>query len=236
MTPEAFDVQRRASEIAILRRSSAHVIVDDVESPRLDDDAVHHVFRVLRVADGATITVTDGAGSWRRCRAAGTNVRPDGDVVFHPRRTPLITLGFAVPKMDRPEWIVQKLTEIGIDRMVLLHAERSVVRWAGERATKQFGKLERTAREAVQQSRQVWLPAVAGPVNASTFLSGAVVAEPGGRPIGAADHTFAIGPEGGWTDGELERAADQVSTGTSVLRVETAALAVGVLAVALRQG
>ncbi len=235
MKPEASDVQRRASEIATLRRSSAHVIVDDVDSPLLDDDAAHHVFRVLRVAEGAPITVTDGAGSWRTCRATGTNVRPDGDVVFHPRREPLITVGFAVPKMDRPEWIVQKLTEIGVDRIVVLHAERSVVRWAGERAVKQLGKLERTAQEAVQQSRQVWLPAVVGPVNASTFLSEAVVAEPGGRPIGAADHTFAIGPEGGWTDAELERATDQISTGTSVLRVETAALAVGVLAVAARQ-
>jgi 16S rRNA (uracil1498-N3)-methyltransferase len=235
VTPEVSDVSRRASEIATLRRSSAHVVVDDVESPLLDDDAAHHVFRVLRITDGAPITVTDGAGSWRLCRAAGGNVRPVGDVAFHARRTPIITVGFAVPKMDRPEWIVQKLTEIGVDRIVVLHADRSVVRWGGERADKQLGKLERTAKEAVQQSRQVWLPEVVGPVNASNFLTGAVVAEPGGRAIRAADHTFAIGPEGGWTDAELEQATDRVTTGTSVLRVETAALAVAVLAIAARQ-
>jgi 16S rRNA (uracil1498-N3)-methyltransferase len=232
VTPEASDAQRRASETATLRRAAAHAIVDDVDSPLLDDDATHHVFRVLRVRDGASITVTDGAGSWRLCRAAGDNVRPDGHVVFHARRTPVVTIGFAVPKMDRPEWIVQKLTEIGVDRIVVLHADRSVVRWSGERAGKQLSKLERTAREAVQQSRQVWLPEIVGPVDAAVFLAESVVAEPGGRVITAADHTFAIGPEGGWSDAELEQATDRVGIGDSVLRVETAALAVGVLAVA----
>lgn len=235
MTPEASDELRRASELDMLRRSFAHTIVDNVENPLLDDDAAHHVFRVLRVADGSPITVTDGAGSWRLCRAAGGNVRPDGEVSFQARRDPIITVGFAVPKLDRPEWIVQKLTEIGVDRIVLLHAARSVVRWDAERAPKQIAKLERTAIEAVQQSRQVWLPAVVGPVAAATFLPSAVVAEPGGRPMSASDHTFAIGPEGGWTDAELECAADRVSTGNSVLRVETAALAIGVLAVAIRR-
>lgn len=223
MTPEAFDA---------LRRASAHALVDDVENPLLDDDAAHHVFRVLRVADGGVVTVTDGAGSWRACRTAGGNVRPDSDVRYEPRRQPLINVGFAVPKLDRPEWIVQKLTEIGVDRIVVLQAERSVVRWGSDRADKHLGKLRRTAIEAVQQSRQVWLPIVDGPLPASSFLVGAVVAEPGGRPIGRQDHTFAVGPEGGWSDAELEMATDRVSTGTSVLRVETAAIAVGILAVA----
>ncbi|HUF98091.1 MAG TPA: RsmE family RNA methyltransferase [Ilumatobacter sp.] len=221
MTPEASDA---------LRRASAHALVTDVEQPLLDDDAAHHVFRVLRVGDGALITVTDGAGSWRLCRAAGGNVRPDGDVGFEARRDPPITVGFAVPKLDRPEWIVQKLTEVGVDRIVVLHAERSVVRWAGDRADKQLAKLRRTAIEAIQQSRQVWLPAIEGPTPAAQFLPRAVAAEPGGRPLTATDHSFAVGPEGGWSDAELEVALDRVSIGSSVLRVETAAIAVAVLA------
>ncbi len=53
---------------------------------------------------------------------------------------------------------MQKLTEIGVDRIVVLHAERSVVRWDTERGTKNLVKLVRVAREAIQQSRQVWLP------------------------------------------------------------------------------
>ena len=104
-----------------MRRASAHALVADVHQPLLDDDAAHHVFRVLRIGDGASITVTDGAGSWRVCRAAGGNVRPDGDVVVEAGRHVPITVAFAVPKMDRPEWIVQKLTEVGVDRIVVLH-------------------------------------------------------------------------------------------------------------------
>ena len=58
-------------DLEVLRSSSAHVVVDDVEFVELDDDAVHHVFRVLRVRDGEIVTVTDGFGGWRVCRAVG---------------------------------------------------------------------------------------------------------------------------------------------------------------------
>ena len=53
-----------------LRRAAAHVLVDDVATPVLDDQSQHHVFRVLRVRDGEAITVTDGAGGWRLGSAA----------------------------------------------------------------------------------------------------------------------------------------------------------------------
>ncbi len=56
------------------------------------------------------------------------------------------------------------------------------------------------------------------------MLPAAVAAEPGGRPVGPADAVVAIGPEGGWSPGELAAAADRVSLGDTVLRVETAAV------------
>jgi 16S rRNA (uracil1498-N3)-methyltransferase len=52
-----------------------------------------------------------------------------------------------------------------------------------------------------------------------------VAAEPGGRPLAPTDGEIAIGPEGGWTEAELEAAADRVSLGPTVLRIETAAVA-----------
>lgn len=226
MTPES------AEE---LRRAAAHVLVDDVAVPVLADADAHHLFRVLRVRDGEVVTVTDGAGAWRRCRAAGGAVEPDGQVVTEPGDDDPVTIGFAVPKMDRPEWIVQKLTEIGVARIVLLAAERSVVRWDGERAAKHLAKLERVAAEAVQQSRQVFRPEIVGPVAAADFLPGAVAAEPGGRGIASSDRTFAIGPEGGWSDAELRLALDRVRLGSSVLRVETAAVVAAACARSHRQ-
>jgi RsmE family RNA methyltransferase len=74
------------------------------------------------------------------------------------------------------------------------------------------------------QSRQVWLPDIAGPLAASDVLPEAVAAEPGGRPVTSADRLIAIGPEGGWTPDELALARDRVGLGDAVLRVETAAL------------
>ena len=214
-----------------LRRAAAHVLVDDVAVPVLDEAARHHVFRVLRLRDGEAVTVTDGRGRWRVCRSSGATIEPDGDEQFEPAPTDPLTIAFAIPKQDRPEWIVQKLTELGVDRIVVLHAARSVVRWDAERAVKHIAKLERVAIEATQQSRRVWLPTVAGPVAASELLPGAAAAEPGGREIGVADRILAIGPEGGWSSGELDLAGAKVSLGPTVLRVETAALAAAVRAI-----
>lgn len=222
--------------LAVLRRAAAHVLVDDVDTPLLPEPAAHHVFRVLRVAPGETVTVTDGVGRWRACRAlTGGAVEPAGPVERVAAAERPLTIGVAVPKADRPEWIVQKLTELGVDRIVFLHAERSVVRWDAARADKHLTKLRRVAIEALEQSRRVWLPEVSGPRAAATFLPTAVVAEPGGRALSADDRTIAIGPEGGWTATELGVAHGAVDLGDAVLRVETAALAAAVRAMGTAQ-
>jgi 16S rRNA (uracil1498-N3)-methyltransferase len=218
-----------------LRRSSAHVLVDDVEGPLLDADTEHHLFRVLRLRDGEAVTVTDGAGAWRSCRVVGTTIEPDGPLerVAAPLRP--TTVAVAVPKHDRPDWLVQKLTELGIDHVILLHAERSVVRWSGERAERRVDKLRKVAAEAAMQSRRVWMPTVTGPVAATGVLPQVAAAEPGGRALESSDHAVAIGPEGGWAPAELALASDLVGLGGTVLRVETAALAAAVLLSAHRE-
>lgn len=212
----------------MLRHAAAHVLVDDIIAPTLDEGSAHHLFRVLRVRDGEVVTVTDGSGAWRVCRAERGELLPVSEQTSEPRRLSPVTVAFAIPKHDRPEWIAQKLTEVGVDRIVVLHAERSVVRWDADRAERHLHKLRRVAIEALQQSRGVWLPEISGPVWAADLLPDAVVAEPGGRPVATADRVVAIGPEGGWTEGEIAVARGTVSLGATVLRVETAALAAGI--------
>jgi 16S rRNA (uracil1498-N3)-methyltransferase len=207
-----------------LRRSAAHILVDDIESPELSEDAAHHVLRVLRVGERERVTVTDGHGKWRLCHMANATLRAIGDVVVVERHHDPSTIAVAIPKQDRPEWLVQKATELGIDRIVFLHADRSVVRWDGDRAARHLDRLARVAAVALMQSRRVWLPVIAGPVPAADVLPGGVAAEPGGRAVTSADRLIAIGPEGGWTAGELALARDRVELGSAVLRVETAAL------------
>jgi 16S rRNA (uracil1498-N3)-methyltransferase len=123
---------------------------------------------------------------------------------------------------------------LGIDRLVLLHAERSTTRWDAERAVSQLARLGRIAVEASRQSRRVWGVAIEGPVEASSTLRSSVIAEPGGRKLTAADTHIAIGPEGGWSRDEVELASDTVSLGPNILRVETAAVAATALCVNLR--
>lgn len=219
---------------ANLRRASAHVLVEDVADPLLGDEAAHHLFRVLRIGDGEPVTVTDGAGHWRVCRARAGGVEPDGDLAFIPRSSTPITVALAIPKQDRPEWIVQKLTELGVDAIAFCHAERSVVRWDAERAAKHLAKLRAVAAAALEQSRGVWLPDIAGPRSVNELLPGAAAAEPGGRPLAVTDRVIAIGPEGGWSPAELALAAATVSLGDTILRVETAALAAAARMVAAR--
>jgi 16S rRNA (uracil1498-N3)-methyltransferase len=219
-----------------LRTSAAHVLVTDVEDPAPDEHTVHHLRRVLRVRDGDPVTWTDGVGSWRSGRWARSVLEAEGEIVHEPRREPVLTLVVAVPKGDRAEWLVQKCTEVGIDRIVLVEAARSVVRWQGERADRHVDRLRRIASEAAMQARRVWLPQIDGPRPASEGLAGAVVAEPGGRALCRADVAVAVGPEGGWTAEELALAPDRVALGPHVLRVETAAVVATTLMVAAREG
>jgi 16S rRNA (uracil1498-N3)-methyltransferase len=225
---------------------AAHVFVDDLGAPVLSDDDRAHLVRSLRLRDGEAVTVSDGRGGRRPCRfvAADGTVTPDGDVERAPAPAPTITVALAIPKGDRLEWAVQKLTETGVDRIVLLHTDRSVVRWDGDddRAARRLARLRRIAREAAMQSRRVWLPGVDGPVAFGDALTwpGVCVADAGGAPPSLVSPTVLVGPEGGWSDDERAAVAAggvaRVSFGAYVLRVETAAVAATVLLAGLRAG
>jgi 16S rRNA (uracil1498-N3)-methyltransferase len=211
------------ADLATLREAAAHV-VGDVDSVAIGEEEHHHLFRVLRLRGGEAVTMTDGAGRWRECRVERGTVVAVGDVWREESPVVPLTIAFAIPKRDRPEWIVQKLTEIGVDRIVLLDAERSIVRWDPDRAERHVSKLRKVAVEALQQCRGVWIPEIVGPVPAADVLPSAVAAEPGGRALDGTDRTIAVGPEGGWTPHELSVAADTIDLGDRVLRVETAAV------------
>jgi 16S rRNA (uracil1498-N3)-methyltransferase len=223
-----------------LRGSAAHVFVESLEHPVLDGDDVHHLVRVLRLRQSEVVSASNGAGQWRLCRL-GTDgeLAVEGEIVDEPVRTPPITVGFALPKGDRPEWIVQKLTEIGVDRIILLHTTHSVVRWDDSRASRNLVRLAKVSREAAMQSRRVRLVDIVGPVGVGEICdsraTGTAIAEPGGGEPGLGAPTILIGPEGGWTASELALCSSTVSLGPTILRVETAALVAATQLVMLRE-
>jgi 16S rRNA (uracil1498-N3)-methyltransferase len=217
--------------------TAPHVVVDDVELPVLSVADRHHLERVRRLRAGDPLTVTDGRGRWRWCHL-GPDLVPVGDTVHDPEPAPRITVAFALVKGERPELVVQKLTELGVDVIVPFLAERSVVRWDPERADRNAERLRRVAIEAAMQSRRTWLPEVA---EVATFaavaaLPGAARADMDGTPPGLDRPTLLIGPEGGWSEEERSAMPAAVGLGPGVLRAETAAITGAVLLCALRSG
>jgi 16S rRNA (uracil1498-N3)-methyltransferase len=241
--------------IAVRAAAAAQVFADDLDHVAVAEEDLHHLGRVLRLRRGEEVVVSDGRGSWVRTRWAGeggpaaslepvrdaAGVGGDGTVQSESRVEPPLTVVFAPVKGERPEWVVQKLTELGIDRIVPLRSERSVVRWTGSRGEATVTRLRRVARDAAAQSRRVWLPDICDTVSFAALPTlGApgevVLAQLSGDGPTAAQRVVAVGPEGGWSTAELAAGLPTVGFGLSVLRAETAAVTAGALLASLRTG
>lgn len=226
-----------------LRAAAALVYVSDLAELDLGAGDEHHLVQVLRLRAGETVAVSDGRGGLRRCTlvleaASGRTRRARLEPLGDPERVPpppeRLTVGFAMVKGERTEWTVQKLTELGIDRIVPLISERSVVRLDDADAARRKERLARIVREAGAQSRRLHLPALEEPQALAAFLAvepGAerALAEPGAPPFAPSARTVLVGPEGGWSSRELEACPVHVGLGPTVLRTETAALVAATL-------
>ena len=217
-------------------RGGPHAFVDDLDQPVLAAGDEHHLARVLRLRPGDPLTLSDGRGSWRPARFGAPPV-PDGPIVAVPQAVPAITIAFALVKGERPEWIVQKLTELGVDEIRPFVAERSVVRWTEEKRTHAAERWRTVAREASMQSRRCWLPVVYPPCRFPDVaaLDGAALADRDGGPVDLTHPVLLIGPEGGWSDTERDLGLATVRLGPQVLRAETAAIAAATLLASARE-
>ena len=221
----------------------------DLDGLAVAPDDERHLGQVLRLRAGERVVACDGAGRWRLCRFTGPGVRGaprapvlelDGPVVTSARSEPEVTVGFVPAKGGRPEWVVQKLTESGVDRIVVLDSLRAVVRWEGQRRARAVERLRRVAREAAAQSRRAWLPEVLGAADLDELRGRLApvplaLAELGGEPPSVRGPAVAVGPEGGWEPSEVA-GQPLVGLGPHVLRAETAAVAAGLLLCSLREG
>ncbi len=209
---------------------------------QLPAPVAHHACRVLRLAEGAEVTLFNGAGGEYRA-TLGNPQRGLAQVGAHEnveRESPLdLTLVQSIVATEKLDLIVEKAAELGAARVLLLPAERSVVRLADERLARRLAHLNGVARAACEQCGRNRVPevqavrsfaeaAALAPANATRLvLAPAAVAQSFARP-GA--FVAAVGPEGGFTPAELAaaQAAGFAPTGFGprVLRAETAGLAV----------
>ena len=102
------------------RRAAAHAFVIDINAPFLNDDDFHHLAKVLRLRSGETVSVSDGRGSWRICHYEMSAALAIGDSVVHIETNPRsLSVAFSVTKNDKPDLVIQKLTELGIDHTTI---------------------------------------------------------------------------------------------------------------------
>lgn len=220
------------------------------ESALLEGNEAHHLAHVVRAKPGMSIELFDGQG--RECSAIILAVRKQNVELEITSRRQIdrelackLTLAVALPKGDRQRWLIEKATELGVAQIIPLAAERSV-------AEATDGALERMRRYVIEASKQCGrnrLMHLTEPLSAAELLQTEehhdlrLVAHPHfetSAPARAAwefstatSVVAAIGPEGGFTPGELDlfQTAQwrRLSLGPRILRVETAALAIAAL-------
>jgi 16S rRNA (uracil1498-N3)-methyltransferase len=229
----------------------AHVdrsVIDGMQGGRvvLPADAVHRFLRVLRLEAGTVVEIFDGAGRVVRGKLAPPDALVDVEATEARDPLPPLVVAQAVTKTDKLEMVVQKGTELGASRFVLVDTARGQVH-LGDRAEKRRDRLARIAEDAARQCRRATVPAVEGPVDVRALCelvrgfpgvaaAGLVTAqEPLTEALAARRDRLVeggllvvVGPEGGLDPKEadaLEKAgAVPVRLGVHVLRTETAAL------------
>jgi len=213
-------------------------------------DEARHLTRVLRVESGQRFEISDNQSAYL---AEITEARGERVVfrVIEPIATPplpvRVTLCAALIKFDRFEWMVEKATELGVERILPVDTTRSE-KGLFEASRKRTERWVRIARESSQQSRRVRVPEILPAVRFKAALAETAehryflqesTAPPLPREIPEERQdavALLVGPEGGWTDAERETAHaagwSAVSLGPQVLRAETAACAALAIVVA----
>ncbi len=226
-------------------------------SGELPDDEAQHAVRVLRLKEGDELMLLDGCGTFYKAHvtlAAGKHCCYAIDEQLPQPRLwrGCLHLAIAPTKMmERMEWLAEKATEVGFDRLSLLNCRFS------ERRVVKTARLEKIVVSAMKQSRKAWKPEVSNMQDFTSFISShtsgrryiahcydevprvnlfdelrhpapqlAVAAD---SPAAADEVLVLIGPEGDFSIDEVRQAVSagfvSVDLGKSRLRTETAGLA-----------
>jgi 16S rRNA (uracil1498-N3)-methyltransferase len=216
---------------------------------RITGPLLRHLRQGLRLQPGEILSVTDDRGNRYRTEISDvTGLELVGhilDTTSAPTKTgPSVVLAQSLLKGEKMDWVIQKATELGVDRIAPILANHSVVRPRAERIEHQRARWQRIALEAAQQSERWSVPTIDEPATiaqiqspSKTAASKILLAE---RSDGASltivplqagrgEVWLLVGPEGGWGEEEVQQALQQgfsaVTMGPRILRAETAAIA-----------
>lgn len=213
---------------------------------RLDGPEGRHAADVQRLAVGEQVLLSDGEGWLATCTVRDAQrgvLELTVDAVAHePAPALRLVLVQALAKGDRDLMAVESATELDVDEILPWQADRSIVRWRGERGEKSLRRWEQQARAATKQSRRSRVPIVGQLLDRKGLLARAadadvalVLHEDADQPLRevplpeSGEVLLVVGPEGGVGPEELaaltEAGAVPVRLGRTVLRTSTAGAA-----------
>ena len=213
----------------------------------LRDDQVRYLTRALRARVGDRMTVFDGNGPEWRAEVVGidkSSVRLKVGESFDPGTESALRIHLVqgVSRGERMDFAVQKATELGVKRITPVLTEFGVVKLAGDRAVKRQSHWQSVANSATEQSGRTRPPKIDTPISLNSWFGDKpdsvdteLLLLPGAKtaltavPAPKTKACVLIGPEGGFSDREIDDAGvagfQAVSLGPRILRTETAAVA-----------
>lgn len=228
------------------------------QSVQLSENESAHAARVLRLAPGATVEITDPDSGSRFLAtlsdvqsACVTAVLTEAIAANEPPVN--VTLYMGIPKADKLDFVVQKATELGAVRVVPVRMERSVAKIDRKDAPKKAERMRKIAAEAVKQCGRAKTPEICEAMDFTPALQQFAACEVAMMPwedahgtrmkdvyaemSGAREIAIWVGPEGGISQNEADKlmnaGARAVTLGPRILRTETAAVASIALALQL---
>lgn len=228
---------------AMSQRYFVEVPIED-EHVELAGSEAHHLLHVMRCRLGEKVVLFDGRGAEFDATVTQLGRSVVRLMVIAKRLvdrelTVALHLGVALPKGDRQRWLIEKAVELGVTRLTPLVTTRGVA----QPTETALERLQRAGIEAAKQCGRNRLMEIAEPIDLAAFCQRLPsdqtrwLAHVAGQPLGKqafpsslpASISAAVGPEGGFTDQEVQTACglgwQAVTLGTRILRVETAAIA-----------
>ena len=207
----------------------------------LSDGDVHHLLHVMRAKVNDEIeAVIDG----KLYSAIIKSVSPlrieiSYEIPLDSELPNEVTLFFALAKGDKIDTVVQKATELGVTKVVLMNTERSIVKFDAKDVNKKLERYSKIAKEASEQSHRLRIPEILGPINLSDvdkymcdinlLAYEKVAGKTDNIPMELKGKSIStmIGPEGGFSEKEVDLLVKKgftlISLGKRILRTETAA-------------
>ena len=219
----------------------------DSDHITLSGSEAHHLIHVMRAEIGDQLVLFDGSGSQFSAEIQQLKKNSAELLIYERHAIDLelpaqLTVATALPKGDRQKWLVEKLVELGTSCLIPLVTQRAVAK----PVTQALTRLERNVVESSKQCGRNQLMKIGPPLTVAELIEQTspdtlrIVAHPeppsGAKSMdellsspAATETVLTIGPEGGWTDEEIERFTSSqwqvVGLGPRVLRMETAAIA-----------